>query len=112
MFKKILNLFLGRGIGGIFPFKQLSRLFIFLFNPFVIEDSKLYLPLDEIQFLTGYERDKVKLIKKITKKGDVILDVGAHIGYYTMLFAKIIGSEGKIFAFEPDKANFKILEKK
>lgn len=61
--------------------------------------------------LTGYEQNKVKILKKIINNGDIVVDVGAHIGFYTMLFAKIVGEEGKVFAFEPDRNNFKILEK-
>lgn len=111
MIKKILNPFLGRGIGGFPPVKYLSRLFIFLFNPFVIEGSKLYLPLDEIQMLVNYDKEKVKIFKEIVKEGDTVIDVGAHIGYYTMLAAKIVGKEGKVFAFEPEEKNFNLLRK-
>lgn len=37
--------------------------------------------------------------------GDVIVDVGAHIGIYTVALAKRVGSSGKIIAFEPDPLN-------
>jgi FkbM family methyltransferase len=40
------------------------------------------------------------------KDGDYLWDVGANIGYYTRLFADIVGSEGKVFAFEPSPKNF------
>ncbi len=33
--------------------------------------------------------------------GGTILDVGAHIGYYSLLFAKSTGQSGRVFAFEP-----------
>lgn len=35
------------------------------------------------------------------REGATILDVGAHIGYYTLLFAKRIGKGGRVYAFEP-----------
>lgn len=111
MIKKILKPFLGRGIGGFLPVKYLSRLFIFLFNPFEIEGSKLYLPLDEIQFFTGYEKEKVKIFKDIIKENDVVVDLGAHIGYYTMIAAKLVGKKGMIYGFEPGRVNFALLQK-
>lgn len=58
-----------------------------------------------------YEPYETQLILRQTKKGNIVIDVGANIGYYTVLLADRIGKTGKIYAFEPDKANFKILKK-
>ncbi len=58
-----------------------------------------------------YEPFETKLIKKNISKGDVVIDVGAHVGYYTLIFARIVGKRGKVFAFEPDPENFRILKK-
>jgi len=58
-----------------------------------------------------YEPLETELIKKETKEGDVVLDLGANIGYYTLIFAKLVGENGKVFAFEPDPDNFAILKK-
>jgi FkbM family methyltransferase len=40
-----------------------------------------------------------------------VVDVGANIGYYTVLLADKVGKNGKVYAFEPDKINFEILVK-
>ena len=41
----------------------------------------------------------------------VFWDIGANIGYFTVLMANLVGSSGKIFSFEPEPLNFKILQK-
>jgi len=58
-----------------------------------------------------FEQDTVALFKKIIKPGMNIVDIGAHIGYYTTFFAKLVGSTGAVYAFEPDPDNFKLLER-
>jgi len=58
-----------------------------------------------------WEESETELIKKIVSDGDVVLDLGANIGYYTMIFAKLIGPKGKVFAFEPEPNNFELLKK-
>ena len=56
----------------------------------------------------SYEKEETELIRQHVKKSDVILDIGANIGYYTILFSKL-GKE--VHAFEPDETNFSILQK-
>ena len=44
------------------------------------------------------------------KPGDVVADVGAYIGLYTIALAKRVGHAGRVVAFEPDPANFTALK--
>jgi FkbM family methyltransferase len=44
------------------------------------------------------------------RPGDTIVDVGAHVGLYSIAFARRAGCEGRVHAFEPDPANFARLE--
>jgi len=58
-----------------------------------------------------WEEDTTKLFEKVVKKGDVVVDMGANVGYFTLLSAKLAGKEGKVFAFEPNPKNFEYLNK-
>lgn len=47
----------------------------------------------------------------LVEKGDVILDVGTNIGETLLIFARLTGSEGFVYGFEPDDKNFKNAQK-
>lgn len=53
-----------------------------------------------------YEPKETEMIKENLKEGDYFFDIGANIGYYSVLASKIVGKTGKVFAFEPDPENF------
>lgn len=57
------------------------------------------------------EKREMDLVKKTVKKGWTVLDIGANIGYYSLLLSKLVGKSGKVIAFEPDKNNVNILRK-
>lgn len=58
-----------------------------------------------------YEPWETSIMGRDLKKGDVFVDVGAHIGYHTILASELVGQAGHVFAFEPEPDNFKILQK-
>ena len=45
----------------------------------------------------------------LVKKGDVLFDVGANVGYYTVLGSQLTGNQGKVFSFEPLVRNISYL---
>ena len=57
-----------------------------------------------------YEPGTTQLVERLLERGMVFVDVGAHVGYYTLLAANRVGPMGKVYAFEPESANFSILE--
>ena len=61
--------------------------------------------------LEKYEPYLTELMLSKIKMGDVVLDIGANIGYYAVLFADKVGKKGKVIAIEPDPVNFEILQK-
>ncbi|MCJ7515977.1 MAG: FkbM family methyltransferase [Dehalococcoidia bacterium] len=58
-----------------------------------------------------WERFQTKLFKDSIHEGMVVVDIGAHIGYYTLLAAERVGKNGAVFAFEPDESNYDLLIK-
>lgn len=58
-----------------------------------------------------YEPEAAQSIRPFLKVGDCCVDVGANLGYYTIIMAKWVGSRGFVIAFEPFPANFEILKK-
>lgn len=58
-----------------------------------------------------YEEYETGLFKSLISPGDVVIDIGANIGHYTLIAARLVGDDGKIFAFEPDAHNFELLQK-
>jgi len=63
-------------------------------------------------FLYGnWEPEVSRVVRAEAKKGMTVLDVGGHIGYYTLLLAKCVGKSGRVFTFEPSPKNFELLDK-
>src|SRR5579871_2994906 len=48
-----------------------------------------------------YEESLTEAFLYLVKPGQVVVDIGMHIGYYTTLFACLVGPEGQVHAFEP-----------
>lgn len=68
-------------------------------------------PYDDLN-LTGqrvHEEFVTQCLLEELSSGDTVIDLGAHIGYYTVHFADRVGSEGTVFAFEPQPKTFRIL---
>ncbi len=51
------------------------------------------------------------LFRKQLRDGQTVIDIGANVGYYTLIAAKRVGQQGRVFAFEPDLENVAIVRK-
>jgi FkbM family methyltransferase len=56
-----------------------------------------------------YERHTRTLFEQALRPGMHVIDIGAHIGYFTLLAARAVGSAGRVYSFEPDPANYRFL---
>ncbi len=62
---------------------------------------------DDFKIMTIHEDD---IITRFTpKEGDIVIDIGAHIGLYTIISSKRVGAQGKVVAIEADPENFEML---
>ena len=110
----------------LYPFFRESKfaykIYVFLLSHFKpsenswvkVNGRRLYLHPDSSScrplFLEGFlERVETSLFKKSINKGATVIDIGAHIGYYTVLASDLVGRKGKVFAFEPDPKNYEVL---
>ena len=62
----------------------------------------------KFSYLEAFETE---IIGKIIKPGMVVADIGANIGYYTLLMAQMVGPTGIVYAFEPEPNNYRLLVK-
>lgn len=87
---------------------------------FEIEGSKMYLnPWERStlrptfrNYITSYKNKEpltIKVFKDIVKEGYTVVDLGANIGYFTLLAARLVGNSGKVYSFEPEPKNYRCL---
>ncbi|HET8925304.1 MAG TPA: FkbM family methyltransferase [Candidatus Acidoferrum sp.] len=63
----------------------------------VLEESAL-----DAQLQSGtFESAETRFVEKLLRPGMTVLDIGAHHGYYTLLASMLVGSQGRVVAFEP-----------
>src|SRR6202022_2970586 len=65
--------------------------------------------VDQYLYLGAYEKQDDDELISIMPAGGVFLDVGAHIGIYTLAMARAAGPSGSVHSFEPNPASFKRL---
>lgn len=80
-----------------------------------VERNKMYVNADDVSIAPSllmdgvWEKFKTELLKKIIKEGMVVVDIGANIGYYSLIAAKLVGKSGIVYAFEPEPSNYELL---
>lgn len=55
------------------------------------------------------EREQSRLIQRLARSGSVVVDIGANIGYFTVIMAEAVGNHGAVLAFEPDAQNLNLM---
>lgn len=57
----------------------------------------------------AYEPHVTSVLRSVLKPGDVFLDIGANVGYFSLLASSIVGAQGKVLAFEPNPDNVQLI---
>ncbi len=121
--EKKIKLFLS----GLFPKGKNKELFKLKYYNFITPnnikfkindlDNTYYTNYNYLEFVTAEplyliypDFEYYQHLYKI-KSEDIVMDAGANDGYLTLLFSKLIGKNGKVYAFEPDAINIKNIAK-
>jgi FkbM family methyltransferase len=67
--------------------------------------------VDRDVYFLQYEYWESKLLRRIVRPGWTVADVGANIGYYTLLFARLVGRSGCVYSFEPQASTYAALSR-
>jgi FkbM family methyltransferase len=82
-----------------------------------VQGSKMYVNTQDKAIVPNLLKDglweeyETELVHKLIKPGDIVVDIGANIGYYTLIAAKLTKDNGKVYSFEPEPNNFQLLSK-
>lgn len=123
VFKKINCLLQGKNWGAFVPgLRPLHRFLLTILKPKGIIETTIFertLFVDtrdsgeanEIILNGCYSPYETEVFRSLIKPGMKIADIGAHIGYFTLLAAEVAGAHGRVYAFEPDPENFDLLSR-
>jgi FkbM family methyltransferase len=51
------------------------------------------------------EQQTIERFRRLIRLGDTVIEVGGHVGYFSVLYAQLVGSRGRVFTFEPGDNN-------
>ena len=118
----VVKRFTGTNIGNISAIKALHRRLLYMFRSTPIKVNNYYMYIGD-ESARKYDSGQALLLngnmepyttaifRQVITENMNIVDIGANIGYFSLLAASIIGNKGKVFAFEPDPDNYEILVK-
>ena len=64
-----------------------------------------------IYFLERYELREIRLCEQVLKPGDIFVDIGANIGWFTLFASRLVGESGRVIAFEPSSQIYPQLQR-
>lgn len=121
-----MKTFLGQIFLSYFPEGKIkNKIECFMANNYLFKNCNFKTTYESGHFIVDYNQNRYKFYKypssdiyEITegylkhymiKKGDVVIDCGAYQGVLSILASQMVGENGKVIAFEPDPANYKML---
>lgn len=58
-----------------------------------------------------YEPETLQFISETLEEGDCFIDVGTHVGFFSLIASKLVGENGQVVSFEPEISNFMHLQR-
>lgn len=107
--RAIAHMFGLHRIAGLRRLVDCLKEFTFLLSfPFAVKIQGVWMKgLASYYFITGvYEADTTAYFRRVVQPGWTAIDVGADFGYYTLIFSRLVGTKGRVFAFEPFTARY------
>ncbi|MDW7646070.1 MAG: FkbM family methyltransferase [Desulfuromonadales bacterium] len=91
--------------------KKIAKKVIFKFCPevVIILIKEFYYPYS-LRRMNESDEPDLCIIKKLIKKGDNVIDIGANVGLYTKCISTMVGDDGIVFSVEPIPTTFRILK--
>ena len=74
-------------------------------------DYNIYCPLNKEDFIVMTRHEDEIIERFLPKQGDIVVDIGAHMGRYTIIASKRVGTNGKVVAIEAHPGNFEMLNR-
>ncbi|MGB5583898.1 MAG: FkbM family methyltransferase, partial [Gammaproteobacteria bacterium] len=56
-----------------------------------------------------WEPFETEVFRRLCKPGDFVVDIGANIGWYSVIASRLLGSSGRVLSIEPDSSNLQLL---
>ncbi len=117
--RRLVRPFLGRRLGRLPVVRTLVGLYNRYLLPeyFIIEGQRLYLRPEEpgvsgaLALNGAFEETETAALRDFVRPGMNVLDVGANIGYFTLLSSTLVGPNGLVLAVEPDEGNQRYLRR-
>lgn len=111
-FKYTIKIAGNKGLGKFFLGKSIKNFLIknSKTDEIIVNGCKMQLDKNDVMQMSlfDYEPIETDIVKSNVKKNDIVVDIGANIGYYTLLMAK---NEANVFSYEPEPQNFELLKK-
>lgn len=125
--KRVYDGLAGRGLSRIIPLAEAGYDWLFRLawrgrDTIEIQGSQMYVNLldpDPVMRRTFrsyilnriHEEATTALFCEVVREGDVVVDLGANLGYFTLLAARLVGKSGRVYSFEPEPRNYSYLVK-
>jgi FkbM family methyltransferase len=122
IFKVIIKALSGKKLGKIPGILAIYRIIYKIVRPngiilITCQGNKMYVNTKDEGIVPSllikgvYEEYQTELFKKSIRPGMIVVDVGANVGYYTLIAAKLVKDYGRVYAFEPEPRNYELLVK-